>query len=44
MAAVKNDDAPQTVELDGTMVPLAVQINGRARNISLRVDERTGGI
>ncbi len=44
MAAVKNDDAPQTVELDGTLVPLAVQINGRARNISLRVDERTGGI
>ncbi|NQV81546.1 MAG: M48 family metallopeptidase [Alphaproteobacteria bacterium] len=33
-----------TIELEGTLVPLAVQVNGRARNISLRVDERTGGI
>ncbi len=32
------------VELDGELVPLDVQVNGRARNISLRVDERTGGI
>lgn len=45
MAAVKIDgDRGQTVEIDGTTVPLAVQVNGRARNISLRVDERTGGI
>ena len=33
-----------TIELDGQLVPLEVQINGRARNISVRVDERTGGV
>jgi predicted metal-dependent hydrolase len=33
-----------TVELDGQTVPLDVQINGRARNISVRIDERTGGV
>lgn len=33
-----------TVELDGQPVPLDIQINARARNISLRVDERTGGV
>jgi predicted metal-dependent hydrolase len=33
-----------TVVLDGQQVPLDVQINGRARNISVRVDERTGGV
>lgn len=36
--------ANDTVELDGELVPLDIQINGRARNISLRVDERTGGV
>ena len=33
-----------TVVLDGQQVPLDVQINKRARNISVRVDERTGGV
>jgi predicted metal-dependent hydrolase len=33
-----------TVELGGQEVPLDVQINKRARNISVRVDERTGGV
>ena len=33
-----------TVELGGQEVPLNVQINKRARNISVRVDERTGGV
>ena len=42
MTAKKADTT--TIELEGTLVPLDVQINGRARNISLRVDERTGGI
>ncbi|MCX8231723.1 MAG: SprT family zinc-dependent metalloprotease [Alphaproteobacteria bacterium] len=33
-----------TVELCGQEVPLDVQVNKRARNISVRVDERTGGV
>lgn len=39
-AKMRND----AVELGGELVPLEVQVNGRARNISLRVDERTGGL
>lgn len=34
----------ETVEIDGTCVPLDIQINSRARHISLRVNERSGGI
>ena len=33
-----------TVELGGQDVPLDIQVNKRARNISVRVDERTGGV
>ena len=45
MAKVKRASMQtNTVELGGQEVPLDVQINKRARNISVRVDERTGGV
>jgi predicted metal-dependent hydrolase len=45
MAKVKRASMQtNTVELGGQEVPLDVQINKRARNISVRVDQRTGGV